>query len=646
MRLKNLVLGLVLAATSLSNPATASSLDQRVHKGFAGSLAAAGDNTLLNAFVQLDLSKADRVESLGLKVAARWETFEGARIVGPAKAFKALMREEFVRYIEPVPELRFFGTSEGWTVRSKIAQLGISGGPYRDGSGRILDGKGVGIAIVDSGVDGSHPDLKLGGSFVPSPVICIVRFTATGQCVYPGSDVMVAAPPLANTDFLSGHGTSVAGLAAGDGTASQGHFKGIAPGATLFGFRTALTPIHVNNDAILSSYAYIYANYDVLTPRIKVVNNSFGNGAGSAYDPNGLLEKAVKKLVIDKGVTFVFAAGNDGDPSQSNDQTSGYCKDPTPGVICAANYDDAGTGDRNGRLDDSSSRGRVGAPSTFPDLSAPGTFVPSTCAPTSGTLCNSVVFITPSLSWPGYYGTGTGTSLSAPIISGAVAMLAQANPALTPAQIENALLDTAHKFTFGRAYESDPQNSGSTTSSDKGAGLLDVKAALDFIGASADGLRPNGVVIADADAGDAVPGAVDIVSATVTRGAGGVTVAVTVRDITEMPPLVNPSLRITQNVGGRQRRTNITLTPAGAQPVPEVAEDEENAEASSASITGNTVTFFIPYNELGSPVADEPASEVFVSTFIGVAQDVAPDPGTSVGLDVLLRPVVSHYTVA
>lgn len=612
-------------------------------------LAAAAPDERLEALVRFadgDLdAHADAARRLGVGVGRRFDVFRGAHVWGTGRALEALAAAGRLRHMEPLPELRFYGATEGWAVRSTVAQRPVSGGAFRDGAGNVIDGGGVGIAIIDSGLDATHPDLAgaVARQFAPT-LQCLIRFVATGECVYP---YMTEVPASTNTDSVSGHGTFVAGMAAGDGSASQGTYVGVAPGATLYGFRIAATSLTVSPLAAIAAYEYIYEEYESFTPRIKVVNNSWGDTGGTRHDPDGLLETAIRMLVQDKGVTVVFAAGNDGDGGDSGDQTSSYCKDPTPGVICVANYDDLGTGSRSGGLDSSSSRGRPGSPATYPDISAPGAAVTSTCLPSSGVLCPVPGLFVPSIGWPGFYATGSGTSFSAPMVSGAAAMLVQADPTLTPAEVEDTLLDTALKFSFGRAYESDPQNLGETTSSDKGAGLLDLVEALTAAGAAADGSRPNGVAVASGDGGDVSWGRVDLVGATVTRGATGITVAATVRNYSDAPPAVVPALSITQIVAGVEYRTFVDLLSAGPEPwAPEEDDLPATAEASSASRSGNTVTFVIPYAEIGDPAADEPAHGVFVSSFLGVIVDVAPGPGTpSVGADTVLRPVYSFYTV-
>ena len=79
-------------------------------------------------------------------------------------------------------------------------------------------------------------------------------------------------------------------------------------------------------------------------------------------------------------MTVVWAAGNDGGDGSAN-VTNGPGADPTPGIMSVANYDDAGTGSRDNDLDSSSSRGKDGAPFTYPDISAPGANITSACRP-------------------------------------------------------------------------------------------------------------------------------------------------------------------------------------------------------------------------------------------------------------------------
>ncbi|MDQ1403618.1 MAG: hypothetical protein QOG03_1934, partial [Actinomycetota bacterium] len=220
-------------------------------------------------------------------------------------------------------------------------------------------------------------------------------------------------------------------------------------------------------------------------PAIKVVNNSWGPafvaGVANNFDPNSAIVKIQRRLVAG-GVTVVWSAGNGdeatGDGGDGSDnRVNQYAQDPTDGVIAVANYDDQATGTRDGSLDSSSSRGKAGLQNSYPDIAAPGHNITAACTLTLP-VCTSFGYAGGAMpADPNSYNTISGTSMAAPHISGIVAQLTQANPSLTPAQIENVVKDTAYKFTFGAAYEADSLNAGGTTSFDKGAGLVDVVAA-------------------------------------------------------------------------------------------------------------------------------------------------------------------------
>ncbi|MGH2651931.1 MAG: YCF48-related protein, partial [Actinomycetota bacterium] len=120
-----------------------------------------------------------------------------------------------------------------------------------------------------------------------------------------------------------------------------------------------------------------------------------------------------------------------------------------------------------------SSRGLAADPSSWPDVSAPGSSIVSTCRMTMP-ICEN------QTGPPNSYATLTGTSMSAPHVTGIVAQLLQANPKLTPAQVEEIIEDTAHKFRFGLPYglEVDPSNPDDRSSPDKGHGLIDAVKAV------------------------------------------------------------------------------------------------------------------------------------------------------------------------
>src|SRR5437667_8699368 len=173
-------------------------------------------------------------------------------------------------------------------------------------------GQGSAIAILDSGIDGLYnPDLHYPDKTVQNVK---VLFNLTDLFTFKGSinktataaDLFVENLP--NSETSVGHGTHVAGITAGLGTASGGYYTGVAPGAKLIGLGTG--------DILfifwaLAGFDYILDHQQAYN--IKVVNNSWGTSG--PFDPKDPINKATKK-VHDKGITVVFAAGNDG-PDQN-----------------------------------------------------------------------------------------------------------------------------------------------------------------------------------------------------------------------------------------------------------------------------------------------------------------------------------------
>jgi serine protease AprX len=202
-------------------------------------------------------------------------------------------------------------------------------------------------------------------------------------------------------------------------------------------------------------------------PPIKVTNNSYGPSGGGEFEPESATVKLQRALAAE-GVVTVWAAGNDGgDGTESLTNPPG--QDPTGGILSVASYNDLETGTREGEVSEFSSRGLESDPSTWPDVSAPGDTITSSCRLYLPICSTGLDFVD-----GGDYNTISGTSMAAPHIAGIVAQLFQKSPGATPAQIEDALTSTAHKYSFGAPYVGG-------SSYDKGHGLVDVVAAANAL---------------------------------------------------------------------------------------------------------------------------------------------------------------------
>ena len=580
---------------------------------FANAMSSMDADDTYGAFIHFvpgrETEGASLLRSSQLRVVTTFKRASAVFARGSVSAFRALTDEASIQYLEANQRIALVAETAPWATRARVAQQAASGGPYFDGSGNVLDGSGVGVAVIDSGVNALHPDFE--GQMA-------ANYEVTGGNI-------VESP---NSDAVGGHGTHVAGIVAGNGAMSEGTFRGVAPGAHLIGYGAGDgATINMLNAAASFEHLVDYQKEF----NIRAVNNSYGNW-GTPYDPNGILSKQIKAAIA-AGISVIFAAANgdtadltDGGGTGTDDRTSSDCKNPTPGVICVANYDDGATGSRNDALDASSSRGLAGSTATYPDVSAPGSAITAACLQTVQPVCAGF-----ETRWQPWYAQLWGTSMAAPHVAGVAAMLYQARPDLTPANVEDLLLDTAYKFTSGAAYEPDPQNPDGTTSFDKGAGLVDVQAALEALGTPSAGVGEASTTVFTSDGGDYPgPGAADISSISTVAEEGGIRYTVGVRDVDNAP--VPVSFRLFQNVDGHALQTNISVSASGVTPGAETAANMHTqavATEVTRDVAANTVSFLLPYTELGSqdgqlPAQNSPVHNVNVYSYVQTIADIAP----------------------
>jgi serine protease AprX len=348
-----------------------------------------------------------------------------------------------------------------------------------DRRGRALDGRGVSIAIIDTGVDAGHPAFATrSGSKIArslSVVPCIAQ-----QALDSNVDCVTDVPPDVPTDTAQGgHGTFAAAVAVGNAfTLPDGmNVGGVAPGARVI-MLSATTALQ----GIDTAFAWVLQNHShpcgpaataSTCPPIRVVSASWG--------ANSPVIAGLERALNAAGVVTVWAAGNSGGDGSSSSTNPDPSANPAPGILSVAAYDDRQSGTRNGQLASTSSRGSKAEPSTWPDISAPGVDVTSACR-VYFAVCDAVGTSPRNGPTPtdlATYVTSSGTSWAAPHVAAIVAMLFQADPNASPAAIDDAIKATAHRYGGG-GYR---RVGRYLTSYDRGAGLVDAYAAALTLGA-------------------------------------------------------------------------------------------------------------------------------------------------------------------
>jgi len=293
---------------------------------------------------------------------------------------EALSQDDSVEYVWP--DLPVYACLDTSVPRIQAPRLWSVG----------LRGEGIKIAILDTGIDPEHPDFA-------GRIAALTSFVG-------GSGV-----------DDNGHGTHVAGIAAGSGAASQGRYQGVAPAARLY-----IAKVLDRGGA--GSMSGVMAGIEwAVQHGVHVINLSLGGDAPG--DGSDALSTLCDQVVRQTGIVICTAAGNGG---------PGITSVTAPG--CARYVITVGAVDDADRVTEFSSRGPTVDGRVKPDVVFPGADIIS--AQAKDTALGPVVI-------PGYVRM-SGTSMATPHATGGVALLLQAKPDLKPDQIKQLLLTTSQNL--------------------------------------------------------------------------------------------------------------------------------------------------------------------------------------------------------
>lgn len=310
-----------------------------------------------------------------VEIEHQFKLFPGEALRVTAADIETLSKQEDVEQIWPdLPVHTCLNTSVPKIQGPKVWDAGFKG-------------TGIKVAVVDTGIDETHPDVagrvKASKSFVGN-----------------------------STRDDNGHGTHVAGTVAGNGSKSNGKYVGVAPEAELYIAKVLRADGGGSMSGVMAGIEWA-----VLEQNVQIINLSLGGGG--SCDGTDALSTLCDEAVMQAGVVVCVAAGNAGPGSQ----TVG-----SPG--CARYVITVGATDDSDRVARFSSRGPTADGRVKPDIVFPGVGIVAPQA--AGTRLGVVIE-------EGYV-SSDGTSMATPHASGVAALMLQANPALTAEQVKTQML--------------------------------------------------------------------------------------------------------------------------------------------------------------------------------------------------------------
>jgi serine protease AprX len=380
-----------------------------------------------------DTAVEDLVVRLGGTITHNLHIINGFAATLPARAVPELAHAEGVRWVSlDVPVVKT-GSPEVSPANLKSAYIKtINADKVWTQTSKNFQGQGIGVAVVDSGINPQQDFFTKWG--VNRIVTSVAYNNGWNQTVFDGYS----------------HGTHVAGVIGGNGSRSNGAYVGVAPMVNLINVKVSDDAGAATSANVVHGLQWIYENHKLFN--IRVVNISLNESALSSYH-NSPLNAAAEILWFNK-IVVVVSAGNFGKPGAL------YAPANDPFVITVGATDDKGTpGINDDTIANFSAYGTTSDGFAKPDLVAPGRNIVSLMANTNMGLPRAY----PRNVVDTNYFRMSGTSMSAPMVAGAAALILQANPNLTPDQVKYRLKATARPFDT-------PERAG--------AGYLDVYAAV------------------------------------------------------------------------------------------------------------------------------------------------------------------------
>ncbi|WLR55605.1 S8 family serine peptidase [Mesobacillus subterraneus] len=399
-------------------------------------------------------SQLSLLKTLGIETGISMKSLPIAGVIATKAQIEKLAANPEVQSIYMNRKLSYFNADA--TAITGVDKARTDDSFRKANDGLPVSGKGIGVVVNDSGVDGTHKDHELGKNLVQN-----VMGSTNLNALAPGLLPVTYQENVPNTDTNSGHGTHVAGTVGGTGAMSGGKYEGAAPGADLIGYGSGAALFVLDG---IGGFDYAITHQSQYN--IRVITNSWGSSGD--FDPNDPINIASKKA-HDRGITVLFAAGNEGPGENTHNP---YAKAPWVISLAAA-------GVKDGKLADFSSRGTKGVGGTFtmdgkewtwkdePTVTAPGVDIVSTrvIGPVASLAIDQDAETIEPAYLP-YYTTMSGTSMATPHVAGIVALMLEANPLLSPAEIKSILEQTATNMPGYETWE-------------VGAGYVNAYAAID-----------------------------------------------------------------------------------------------------------------------------------------------------------------------